>query len=54
MYYNVTASYLAGYSHVTEMEAIGSVDETPTELIIDWVENVLPKKSYLPLMLRSS
>ncbi|MFQ5343635.1 MAG: alpha/beta hydrolase, partial [Anaerolineae bacterium] len=34
--FDVTASYLAGYSHVTEMEAIADVNATPTQLIVDW------------------
>jgi arylformamidase len=50
--FDVSASYLAGYSHVTEMEAIGDVDETPTRLIVNWIQGLLQAKIYLPLVMR--
>jgi len=50
--FNVTTSYLVGYSHVTEMEAIGSVAETPTQLIINWIESILQQHIYLPFVCR--
>ena len=50
--FDVTASYLAGYSHVTEMEAIGDVSETPTQLIVNWIQGFLQAKLYLPLLVR--
>jgi acetyl esterase/lipase len=50
--FDVTTSYLAGYSHVSEMEAIAFIDETPTQLIVDWIEDVLQERVYLPLVER--
>ncbi|RLC59801.1 MAG: hypothetical protein DRI80_11980 [Chloroflexota bacterium] len=39
--FDATISYLAGYGHYTEMEAIAYFDEPPTQLIINWIEQVL-------------
>jgi acetyl esterase/lipase len=50
--FDVTTSYLAGYSHVSEMEAIAFIDETPTQLIVNWMEDVLQQRVYLPLVER--
>ena len=48
----VEISYLPGYGHVSEMEAIGSIDETPTQLIIAWIAKLLRKRTYVPLIIR--
>ena len=34
------------------MEVIGYADETPTELIIDWIERTLQEEKYLPLVIK--
>jgi len=49
---DVTISYLAGYGHYSEMEAIAYIDETPTALIVDWLEGILQEWVYLPVMLK--
>ena len=43
--FDVTIDYLAGYGHYSEMEAIAHFDETPTQLIVNWIEQVLQEKS---------
>jgi hypothetical protein len=51
--FDVTSSYLAGYGHYSEMEAIAhidEIDETPTALIVDWIEGILQERVYLPLV----
>ncbi|MBS1251505.1 MAG: Carboxylesterase NlhH [Anaerolineales bacterium] len=48
--FDIAAGYLAGYSHVTEMEAIGDADETPTQLIVNWIEAILGERVYVPLV----
>ncbi len=50
--FDVTWSYLAGHTHVTEMEAIGDIDGTPTQLIVNWTEEILREKIYLPLVIK--
>ncbi len=47
----VTISYLAGYGHYSEMEAIARIDETPTRLIVNWIEGLLRKPLYFPLII---
>ncbi len=49
---DVSISYLAGYSHYSEMEAIARIDETPTVLITGWLEKLLEGRLYLPVMLK--
>lgn len=45
-------SYLAGYGHVTEMEAFTDVDATPTELVVTWIQDVIKQRISLPLLYR--
>jgi acetyl esterase/lipase len=45
--------YLVGYTHVTEMEAIADIDETPTRLIVEFIEMILDmdeRQVYLPVL----
>ncbi len=48
----VDVSYLPGYSHTAEMEAIGSIDALPTRLTAGWIESLLRLKAYVPVVLR--
>jgi len=50
--FEVSINYLAGYGHYSEMAAIAYVDETPTQLIIAWIENILQERVYLPLVMK--
>ena len=43
---------LWGYSHVTEMEAIADINATPTALIVNFIETLLPYRVYLPLIMK--
>ncbi|NOZ06659.1 MAG: alpha/beta hydrolase [Chloroflexi bacterium] len=52
--FDVTSSYLAGYGHETEMAAIADINETPTTLIVNWIEGVLQEKVFLPAVLAHS
>jgi len=49
---DVTVSYLAGYGHYSEMEAIAHINDTPTTLIVHWLEGILQAHVYLPVMLK--
>ncbi len=52
---NVTISYLPGYGHYSEMEAIAHPDEQPTQLIVQWIKGIFREKAlYLPLIYFSS
>ena len=49
--------YLPNYTHVTEMKVIGDVTETPTALIVDFIEKILrlppyDKIIYLPFAVK--
>lgn len=50
----VDYAYLTGYSHTTEMEAIGDPAAAPTALIIAYIERLLaePYRAYLPVATR--
>lgn len=48
----VDYDYLLGYDHVTEMQAIEDINATPTALIINFIETLLPHKVYLPLIIK--
>ncbi len=48
---DVTITYLAGYGHYSEMEAIAHADATPTVLIVDWLEGILAGHLYMPVVL---
>jgi acetyl esterase/lipase len=50
----VTMTQLAGYGHVSEMEAVAYITETPTILIVDFIESVVPAFTYLPVLLRDA
>ena len=52
--FGVTSSYLAGYGHETEMAAIADINETPTTLIVKWIEGVLQEKVFLPAVMHQS
>jgi acetyl esterase/lipase len=45
----VDISYLAGYGHYSEMEAIAHPDDPPTTLITGWLEGILQGRLYLPI-----
>ncbi|MBC7251457.1 MAG: hypothetical protein H5T62_14390 [Anaerolineae bacterium] len=51
--HDVEGDYLAGYTHVNEMTAIASSEETVTQLIIEYIETHIRKTIYLPLVVRS-
>ncbi|RME81023.1 MAG: alpha/beta hydrolase [Caldilineae bacterium] len=46
-----TLTYLPGYGHTSEMEAIAYIDAEPTQHIIDWVSSLL-HDLYLPAVWR--
>ncbi len=47
------SDYLPGYDHQTEMEAIGDVQALPTSLIVKYIEDLLFKKVYLPILVQA-
>lgn len=50
--FDVSINYLSGYGHSSEMAAIAYIDETPTQLIVNWIEGILQERVYLPVVMK--